>query len=655
MTDENFDYLEQLEKELEEWDELIHKHSGVNVEKEIKDQIKDVPYETMIKLLMRPLKSKKELRNWIKSFLHIDLPDSTIDPDSTGNPLQMVWNLYSTAVHYDNIEPKDRYIKYLAFCSRGSFKTMSACIVELLLLLHTNRDLVHIGLILSQAKNAFNSYLKPFLEKPYIKDLVKNSILERSQVKNNKDNINEIHVIPLTMNQTSSLRKQTVILDELDKLKGDQVRAFENCAGMLTMTEDKHFPMEFSISSRDTAHGQIQHMIDTADRTGTKIENWNLIDITEYCPDERSGNEPIEIYIKQDTLISISKDEFNKKDPAEKQNYEKHWGLDGCLKNCQMFAACRGYLKNQTSKCKWLKPVENTQQAIMEAPSEDMAISQLLCRKPPKTGLVYTDFEISNNIKTPDQMYKIFTGEEPEVRLSIDDFIEVLESHNIPLYVGADAGFHNPRAILIAIDKMSNVYILKEYAPKHVDSQDFAKLLYDLWGHHEIKRCFPDPESPDLSSALKKVGFSVFKKVDKSVQPGIATVKGIIRIPATQITKFFVNSDCMETREEFGKYAYKQMSDGSYSDDPNKKFDHSMDAIRYVLHTLLSKSMGNLDYDPGIKKKFSTAKEINKQKLSPHEVAIQQGFMVNDNTKKFEDGTEKPKKKSTTAFDPMDF
>jgi len=652
------EYLKQLEEELSSWDKLIHKKAKGGIEEK---ETGDLSYEDMMALLLRPCKTKDELRNWIKVFLHIDLPDTTVDPQSNSNPLQMVWGLYETAIYYDNIEPAKRLIKSLYYCTRGGFKTMCCCIVELLMLLHTDRDMVHVGLIESQAKTAYNEYLRPFLDKPYIKEVKINSILEKSSVKNKDGEITKIQVIPCTMNKTSSPRAQLVAKDEVDKTKGEQVQAYNNIAGMLTMTNDGKFAMEFDISSRDSAYGMVQHVIDNSDKTGTKIYHWNRIDITQACPDERSGTEPIEIYIKRDTLIAISKDEWLSKDLVERNNWEKNWGLEGCLKNCKMFGACKGYLKNQNSKCKWLKPVEETENAILTAPSEDMAIAQLLCRKPPKTGLVYGDFEVNHNVKTAAEMYEMFSGEKHNnPNLSTQELIEIFNEYSIPCYLGADAGFHNPAALLIYIDRNENIYVLKEYMPNNIDTPDLVQYLYDNWAKYYPRRAFPDSASPDLASALKKKSFTVSEKVDKKVQPGIATVKGFLRPPATQKTKLFIHTDCVGLRTEFGKYAYKQRPDGSYADDPLEKFDHALDALRYILHTLFGKPGANLGYEDDIvqKKIFKDHDEYNKHQMSPASVAKKQGFQVNDNKHILdeldEDGNKKPKK-STTKFDMDDF
>ena len=82
-------------------------------------------------------------------------------------------------------------------------------------------------------------------------ELVSQYIEDDDEARNFKEMINEelttLEVIPLTMNKTSSPRAHLICKDEIDKTKGEQVMAYENAYGMLTMTNDKKMAMEFDI------------------------------------------------------------------------------------------------------------------------------------------------------------------------------------------------------------------------------------------------------------------------------------------------------------------------------------------------------------------------------------------------------------------------
>lgn len=658
------EYREHLRRELAEWeDSLKEKPKDDNgFSEELEAKTAALTEADMKHLLFRHCQNKRELYNWVKIFLRIDLPDTCVDPESTSNPLDMIWKLYETAVHYDKIEPAERHLKSLFYCSRGSFKTLGACVAELLIMIHAKRNTVHIGLIESQAKTAYDMYFRPFLDLPWIIDYVKkNSTLSRSELYNSEDasTITTLQVIPLTMNKTSSPRANLICKDEIDKTKGEQVMAYENAYGMLTMTNDKKMAMEFDISSRDSAYGKVQDLIDNADKTGCRVYHWNRIDITERCPDSRSGKKPIKIYVKQDSLSVLPEEDYLKLDKEERKNWDLEWGLDGCLKNCKMFAACKGYLKNQTSKCKWLKPVEETEKAILSAPSEEMAIAQLLCRLPPRTGLVYSDFNPKKNIQTAKQMFEQYTGTEcPHDDFDTDDLIRLFKRDGLPCYIGVDAGFHNPACVLMYIDEDKNVYIVKEHMPHEVDSPELAQWLKDNWYTYMPVRTYVDVESPDAVRAVRKQGFVVPEKLDKSRQNGIATVKGFIKPPAENFTKLFVNKECMGIIYEFNRYAYKVATDGNPTDDAEKANDHALDAIRYILQALFGKNRGVLSQGHKPKPKKSDEqikKEMVQNALTPQAVAAKIGHRVLDNrVRETIEEEERISRRSLAKYDPTE-
>ena len=147
-------------------------------------------------------------------------------------------------------------------------------------------------------------------------------------------------------------------------------------------------------------------------------------------------------------------------------------------------------------------------------------------------------------MKSPLDMYKIIFNREPlSERMTTDELIALMKkSGRFSFYIGVDAGFWHPAALLVAIDnQLENVYLLREHMPEEVDSEELAQWLKENWLQYDVDKVFVDPESVDLTRAVRKAKFPVSAKVDKKRQPGIATVKGFIRRPATLITQLFVN------------------------------------------------------------------------------------------------------------------
>ena len=128
-----------------------------------------ISIEKRIKALFTPCKTKAELRNWIKYHLGLDMPDYTVSRYADTNPLDSIWQIYDVCVNRNN---PDDVNELLYVASRGSGKTLGVAIAELLVILHDQRDVVHVGAILSQAKRCYdyqmnfmlNDKLRPVLE-----------------------------------------------------------------------------------------------------------------------------------------------------------------------------------------------------------------------------------------------------------------------------------------------------------------------------------------------------------------------------------------------------------------------------------------------------------------------------------------------------------
>lgn len=112
-------------------------------------------------LLFKPCPTKEELQRWVVHFLGLDLPDCTVDESSNSNPLDFVWELYKQAV-YDNDPDFDRI---LAYANRGGYKTLSASVIEILMVFHDQRSVVHLASVEEQSVNCLE-YVKKQLRKP---------------------------------------------------------------------------------------------------------------------------------------------------------------------------------------------------------------------------------------------------------------------------------------------------------------------------------------------------------------------------------------------------------------------------------------------------------------------------------------------------------
>ena len=124
--------------------------------------------EQEIKILLKPCKTRDEVKAWIKYFLGLELPDVTVSRYSDTNPLDVIYEVYDICVNRNNPE---KIQELLFVAGRGSGKTLGMAIAELMVLMHDKRDVVHVGAIQNQAERCY-AYQKNFLFNRKLKPLV---------------------------------------------------------------------------------------------------------------------------------------------------------------------------------------------------------------------------------------------------------------------------------------------------------------------------------------------------------------------------------------------------------------------------------------------------------------------------------------------------
>jgi intein/homing endonuclease len=62
-------------------------------------QLSDEKKAELAKLMLAPLNSAREIKDWAKFYLDLEIPTENTDPDSTSNPLDAAWYIYETFKH----------------------------------------------------------------------------------------------------------------------------------------------------------------------------------------------------------------------------------------------------------------------------------------------------------------------------------------------------------------------------------------------------------------------------------------------------------------------------------------------------------------------------------------------------------------------------
>lgn len=564
--------------------------------------------------LFVPCNSKEALHRWIRTYLGLDMPDTIVDPDSTSTPMDFIWEVYDKARRND--DPKFRRV--LVYASRDSFKTLAASVLETLAIVHLGRSLAHMAAIEKQAEKA-QSYVRDFFNKPFLREYVVGDNVrhkefvryynpesgesiplklyarltshERLQYKEYK---NYIAIVICTIAGANSEHVPFFVVDEVDVVPN--VKAYEE-AKMIPAPRDGLMPITVLTSTRKYSFGLVQKEIDEAPKSKLIIRHWNLIDVTEKCPTSRHAPEKPKqkVYVSKNKLLTILPDEHDKF-TAEEQ--EKEWVEDeayyGCVKNCQMFAMCRGRLATKQVDPRpgsLLKPVEHTQSMFGEVEIET-AKAQLLCWKPSTEGLIYPNFDPDIHMLEPFEIAEMVTGEPANREMTKSELIALLKTREVKFWMGMDFGYtHNFACVLMAQDG-NRGFILDVISQPEIELAQQIELC-DARVRHYQPKVFADPESPQSIVTFRKAGYKMRKwsKMKGSVNGGIDVVRYKLRPGNGPPTLFFLKNDpgVDFLVKRISKYHWVVGQDGVPTDIPEDKNDDECDALRYVVMNVFAK------------------------------------------------------------------
>jgi phage terminase large subunit len=558
----------------------------------------NVPKDRERELFLKPCKNRKELAAWIRYFLGLSLPDVTVSRFADTNPLDVIWQVYSICVLKQNPEN----IQELLFVAgRGSGKTLGMAIAELMILLHDKREVVHVGAIQNQAERCYN-YQKTFLYNRKIKPIVMPStvpdderILEKANMSKSIFNIGghklALEVIPCTLKSVNGPHVPLVVVDEIDTVSGEGLRAFKDIAGMLDTKSGKK-ALRVGISTRKSRYGLMNKQIENADAENRSVRKWTAFEFTERCPDSRSGTKEIELYVNQDAMDVLTPEQYEKKDVTKKKDFTKHKGFDGCAK-CPLFSICLTDAKKQTSKSPMLKTLDELVQKV-RAEGSDWALAQLMNLKPSVEGVVFREFDEKVHMKSWNEMWFILTGKEFPVECTHDIFVKKCHEMNLPCYGGIDWGFSHPNTVVyFFIDKRENIFVVKCDGMTQVSQP--AWIHHIKTKYHNMYRCqlyAPDQADQGAIQEMKKAGLPVVnEKAKGDINVGVQVIKKFLKVPGSGEPKmFFAKETCQHLAREFSLYHYKTDAAGIVTDEFDTEDDHWIDAARYILTVLFGKA-----------------------------------------------------------------
>lgn len=157
---------------------------------------------------------------------------------------------------------------------------------------------------------------------------------------------------------------------------------------------------------------------------------------------------------------------------------------------------------------------------------------------------------------------------------------------NVQSKFGLDFGFANdPSAfvhVLVDIES-KQLWIIKEMYQKGMLNKDIAKWLIE--NEYQYAPIIADSSEQKSIADLKGMGISKIKGAKKgkgSINAGIDLIDSF---------KIYVDESCENTIAELGSYAYiKDRKTNKYTNKPQDKNNHILDALRYAMEELIGKT-----------------------------------------------------------------
>lgn len=554
-------------------------------------------FQKKLKVFLKPCKTRAELYKFIQYFFGLSLPDCTVSRYADTNPFEVIWAIYDICVNKNN---PDHHKEILCVAGRGSGKTLGMAIVELLIMLHDQRDVCHVGAILSQAKRCYDYQVKfmlsdkirPLIDPGHLhKDdrILQKLNMEKSMFQLKSEQVT-LEVLPCTLKACNGPHVPLVVVDEIDTVSGEGLKAFKEISGMLDSKNGKE-AIRVGISTRKSRYGLMNQQIENAEAEGRTVWRWTAFEFTERCTDDRSGTKKADYYVIQDDLEVITPEQWELKDPKKQKEYTKYEMYEKCG-NCPIAAICLGDAKKQKSKSPMLKPLNELIQKV-RSEGADWALAQLMNLKPSVEGIVYKEFEEKIHTQDWNGMWEKLTGTEFPGECTHDIFVKKCHQMGLNCYGGIDWGWSNPSTVVyFFVDKRDNIFIVRADGMTYISQPEW--IHYIKMRYHSMYRCqmyWPDIADPGSVAEMRKAGLPTASEVDKNINTGIQIIKKFLRTPGSGDPKIFVAKEtCQPIIMEFGMYHFKTDAAGLITEVPDTANDHWLDALRYPMTMLFGKT-----------------------------------------------------------------
>lgn len=256
----------------------------------------------MTQLKRHPPKTKRDLKNYIKIFLGIDIPHRSICPHHN-SPMDYLWHAWQESRTGGN---KD----CIVWANRGGGKTMLAAVATLLdCIFKPDCKIRILGGSYEQSSRMYN-YLKGFINDDFL-EYVNGKMLKNScKFKAGGD----VEVLTQSAKSVRGGHVQKLRCDEIELFDRD---VFDGAKFMTKSTNSVNAAMEI-LSTMHKPYGLMNNIVASATQNKTPIFKWCLWEVIEKCTDRSCSQCPLNSYcqakakstngyLKIDDVISMMK------------------------------------------------------------------------------------------------------------------------------------------------------------------------------------------------------------------------------------------------------------------------------------------------------------------------------------------------------------
>jgi len=585
----------------------------------------DFSPEEQIQFFYEPCKSRGELKDHIKAFLKIDLPDNIIDEDSTSTPLDFIWEVYNV------MRTGEGPTRHVVAAARNTAKTLCASIIRFYGMTHFRRDGTHLAANLDQSRSA-NKYLAKFLQIPEVTPFVR---VDNSREKElaglppNSYTKRDVAVLRIAVATVGGVNSQRGSLNTRDELDLVPPAILSEAAFISDPTQDEHMfeAIEINLSSRKTNSGPIQTLLDEAEAGKSvrlKAHKWSTVDWMKRCEDGvyMTKKPTLRAWINIETLKST----FGEKDyevlsSAEKTLQKEYIVGQGC-KTCPAFAVCLGRSIRQPGKQRMLRSIAFVDDLITTVKSPDKIIAQALNWKPESSAVIFRTFnkrrhflgyaaswewlfgEVFNPHKLgADEIEEIKKNGQPHERAKLtptkQQIYRKLCETGWLFHYGVDWGYNPDPAVCVVTayhKKQRRAFILHTESALNHSNQDWAdhirEHIYSIFPCDMVCPDHADKASPTYFRKTPSIPCS--DKKPPRIETGVSQVRGLLWNVKHQKELLVVLDDGPLGQNEyvadcFMKWTHKKTPLGFdfTKFDTDSEYTHPLDALRYALHPFL--------------------------------------------------------------------